>query len=54
MFTVFCDETGNSESRFFSPEQPVYAEGGWYVPNDRRAELEVAVLELEKEYGYNP
>lgn len=54
MFTVFCDETGNSGSRFFSPEQPVFAEGGWYVRNDLRAELEAAVLELEKEHGFKP
>jgi hypothetical protein len=30
-FTVFCDETGNSGTRFFSPDQPAYAEGGWFV-----------------------
>lgn len=54
MFTVFCDETGNSGTRFFSPEQPVYAEGGWFVRNDQQADLEAAILELEKEHGYNP
>ena len=54
LFTVFCDETGNSGSRFFSPEQPVYAEGGWYVREDQRAGLERAIVELEKDYGYNP
>src|SRR4051812_44633306 len=53
-FTVFCDETGNSGTRFFSPEQPVYAEGGWFVRNEHRSELETAVLELEKEHGFNP
>lgn len=53
MFTVFCDETGNSGSRFFSPEQPFYAEGGWYVRNDQRAELEAAVVELEKAHGFS-
>jgi hypothetical protein len=54
MFTIFCDETGNSGSRFFTPEQPVYAQGGWYVQKDRRSELEQAVLELERKHGYNP
>lgn len=54
MYTVFCDETGNSGSRYFSPEQPVYAEGGWFVPNGQVAELEAAVLELEHNHGYVP
>lgn len=54
MYTVFCDETGNSGSRYFSPEQPVYAEGGWFVPNGKITELEAAVLELELDHGYVP
>lgn len=54
MFTVFCDETGNTGSRYFSPEQPVFAEGGWFVRSDRCAELEGAILELEQQYRFTP
>jgi hypothetical protein len=54
MFTVFCDETGNSGSRYFSPEQPVFAEGGWFVRNDHRVKLETTILELETQFGFTP
>lgn len=53
-FTLFCDETGNTGTQFFSLEQPVYAHGGWFVRDDRRADLESAVAALESEHGYNP
>lgn len=45
--TLYCDETGNSGSRFYTPDQPVFAEGGWLVPHDKRAELETTILEFE-------
>ncbi len=50
----FCDETGNSGSKFFGPEQPVYAEGGWILPVARIAEASAAVVELEKSAGFDP
>jgi hypothetical protein len=52
--TIFCDETGNSGSRYFSPDQPVYAEGGWLVADDKRAELENTVIELEQRFRFTP
>jgi len=53
-FTFFCDESGNSGSRFYYPAQPIYAEGGWIVPAETRDELRTEILRLEKESGYTP
>ena len=52
--TFFCDETGNTGSQFYSPEQPVYAEGGWIVPHERRAALEATFLEIEQKFRFTP
>ncbi len=48
----FCDETGNTGPQFYCPDQPIYAEGGWLVPHDRRANLEGAFLEIERSFGF--
>jgi hypothetical protein len=53
-YTLFCDETGNSGSRFFQPEQPFYIEGGWIVANEDRAAATAAFLALEKLAKYTP
>lgn len=48
----FCDETGNTGPQFYCPEQPIYAEGGWLVPHERRANLESAFVEIERSFGF--
>jgi len=50
--TLFCDETGNSGGRFYDPEQPIYAEGGWLVPNAAKQRLADTFSEIEKQHGY--
>ncbi len=50
----FCDETGNSGSRFYIPDQPIYAEGGWIIPHDERSQVESELLRLEQRHGYTP
>ena len=52
--TLFCDETGNSGSNYFYPDQPIYAEGGWLVAHDQRETLDTAILEVERSYGFTP
>jgi hypothetical protein len=46
----FCDETGNSGSRFYMLDQPIYAEGGWIVPHQERAQAEAAIRDLEQKH----
>jgi hypothetical protein len=50
----FCDETGNSGSRFYMPDQPIYTEGGWIVPHEKRAKAEATVRALEEKHKFNP
>lgn len=52
--TLFCDETGNSGSNYYYPDQPIYAEGGWLVAHDRRDGLEATILEMERSNGFTP
>jgi hypothetical protein len=52
--TLFCDETGNSGSKFYAPDQPVYAEGGWLVAHADRAQLEATILEIEQQFRFTP
>lgn len=52
--TLFCDETGNSGSNYYYPDQPIYAEGGWLVAHDQRENLDAAILEIERRYGFTP
>jgi len=52
--TLFCDETGNSGSKFYLPDQPIYAEGGWLVAHGRRAPLEATILEIEQRFRFTP
>lgn len=52
--TLFCDETGNSGSRFNDPDQPLYAEGGWLVPHAACARLAGEFAEIETRFGYTP
>jgi hypothetical protein len=51
-YLFFCDETGNSGSRFYHPEQPLYIEGGWIVRPEERQKVTDAVLALEKAAKY--
>lgn len=47
---LFCDETGNTGSRFLDPAQPIYAEGGWFVAHKHQARVAQAILALEAEF----
>jgi hypothetical protein len=50
--TFFCDETGNSGSRFYYPEQPLYLEGGWIISNGDIPKTTEEILRLEADAGY--
>jgi hypothetical protein len=52
--TLFCDETGNSGSRFFHPDQPIYAEGGWLIKNVDIPRANALIESLERQHGYTP
>jgi NAD(P)-dependent dehydrogenase (short-subunit alcohol dehydrogenase family) len=52
--TLFCDETGNSGSNYYYPDQPIYAEGGWLVAHGQTEKLENAVLEIERSHRFTP
>jgi len=49
--TLFCDETGNTGSRFLDPAQPFFAEGGWIISHQDRPGAMAAIEALEKQYG---
>ncbi len=53
-FIFFCDETGNSGRKFFDPEQPIYAEGGWIIPAGRVADARTIVAEAERHAHFGP
>lgn len=53
-YIFYCDETGNSGSRFYFPDQPIYAEGGWIVPEHERSALMSRIAAMEAEAGYTP
>ena len=48
---LFCDETGSTGSRFLDPEQPHYAEGGWFVSNSHRDRVAKAILAAENRFS---
>lgn len=49
--TLYCDETGNTGSRFLDPDQPVFAEGGWFIAKHRRAGAGDAIEKLERKFN---
>ena len=53
-FTFFCDETGNTGPQFYAPDQPLYMEAGWLVPNARCDELARGFVEVESRHGFSP
>lgn len=52
--TLFCDETGNSGRRFYCPEQPLYAEGGWLVSKEEVPALAESFLKVERDFKFTP
>jgi hypothetical protein len=52
--TLFCDETGNSGRRFYCPEQPLYAEGGWLVSKEAVPALTESFFEVERDFKFTP
>jgi hypothetical protein len=49
--SLFCDETGNTGSRFLDPAQPIYAEGGWFVAHRHLNAVANAVVAAEQTLG---
>lgn len=52
MHVFFCDEAGNSGSRFYDLSQPYYAEGGWILDEEHVPAASAFVLEREKANRY--
>ncbi len=49
--SLFCDETGNTGSRFLDPAQPIYAEGGWFIAHKHVDAVANAVVAAERTLG---
>lgn len=49
---LFCDETGNTGSHFIDKNQPLYAEGGWFVSKQYAQQASQMVIELEQRAGF--
>lgn len=50
--TLYCDETGNTGSRFLDLAQPMYAEGGWFIANSNKQKAADAVLRIEQKFNF--
>ncbi|HTE92196.1 MAG TPA: DUF3800 domain-containing protein [Bradyrhizobium sp.] len=50
--SLFCDETGSTGSRFLDPQQPVFAEGGWFIAHAHKSAAMDAIVNIEKSYGF--
>jgi hypothetical protein len=49
-YTLYCDETGNTGSRFLDPDQPLFAEGGWFVATNNHPRAVAAIENLERNF----
>jgi hypothetical protein len=50
--TLYCDETGNTGSRFLDPAQPLFAEGGWLISHKYKPRADKAILQIESKFGF--
>lgn len=50
--TLYCDETGNTGSRFLDIAQPMFAEGGWVFAHKNVARASEAVMKVEGAFGF--
>lgn len=52
--TLFCDESGNSGSKFYDLAQPFFAVGGWILQDSLIDASRSLILSEEKKHGYTP
>jgi hypothetical protein len=46
-YTLYCDETGSTGSRFLDPAQPTFGEGGWFIAHQHRPVAVNAIAQIE-------
>lgn len=48
MYTVYCDETGNSGGNFLDTEQPFYVLAGWILPDTKVSDTSI-IMQLKQQ-----